>query len=137
MNDVEAKASSARSRSTNPAARNASGPRSIPPKWPPRAVGEPTIAIVSVMAPRIAPTRPGAGAAVPAQLDYWLLDGSALLWHYLRMTSSTLLRDGRIRVETVIDAPFDEVWRHTQEPQLHRRWDARFSDIRYLPRPSL
>jgi hypothetical protein len=29
----------------------------------------------------------------------------------------------------------DELWRLTQTPDLHQRWDARFTDIRYLPRP--
>lgn len=42
--------------------------------------------------------------------------------------------DRRIHVETLIAAPFEEVWRHTQTPELHERWDARFSSIRYLPR---
>ncbi|QJC54172.1 hypothetical protein HGI30_03555 [Paenibacillus albicereus] len=28
----------------------------------------------------------------------------------------------------------EELWRHTQQPELHERWDARFSSIRYLPR---
>ena len=35
-----------RSRSISRAPRRASGPRSMPAKWPPSAVGEPTIAIV-------------------------------------------------------------------------------------------
>jgi hypothetical protein len=29
----------------------------------------------------------------------------------------------------------DDLWRLTQTPQLHRRWDLRFTDIEYLPRP--
>ncbi len=29
----------------------------------------------------------------------------------------------------------DEVWRLTQTPKLHERWDLRFSSIDYLPRP--
>ncbi|HEV2576085.1 MAG TPA: hypothetical protein VGU25_02635 [Acidobacteriaceae bacterium] len=32
-------------------------------------------------------------------------------------------------------APLNEVWRLTQEPDEHQRWDLRFSEIRYLPRP--
>jgi hypothetical protein len=32
-------------------------------------------------------------------------------------------------VETRIDAPLDEVWRLTQTPELHSRWDLRFSLI--------
>ncbi len=31
-------------------------------------------------------------------------------------------------------APLDEVWRLTQQPAVHQRWDLRFSEIRYLPR---
>lgn len=29
----------------------------------------------------------------------------------------------------------DELWAHTQQPELHQQWDLRFTDIRYLPRP--
>lgn len=29
----------------------------------------------------------------------------------------------------------DELWRLTQTPELHQRWDLRFSGIEYLPRP--
>ncbi len=36
-----------------------------------------------------------------------------------------------IYVETFIRAPIDEVWRLTQTPDLHKRWDLRFSDIKY------
>jgi uncharacterized membrane protein YphA (DoxX/SURF4 family) len=41
-----------------------------------------------------------------------------------------------IYVETFIRRPLDAVWRHTQQPELHERWDLRFSEIRYLPRAS-
>lgn len=34
-----------------------------------------------------------------------------------------------IRVETVIAADLETVWRLTQDPELHARWDARFSRI--------
>lgn len=34
----------------------------------------------------------------------------------------------------MIAAPVAEVWRRTQDPSLHRRWDVRFTDIEYLPR---
>lgn len=34
-----------------------------------------------------------------------------------------------IRVETVIAADLDTVWRLTQDPVLHARWDARLSSI--------
>jgi hypothetical protein len=40
-----------------------------------------------------------------------------------------------IYVEIRIRCDMDELWRRTQTPELHRRWDLRFSDIRYLPRP--
>jgi hypothetical protein len=29
----------------------------------------------------------------------------------------------------------DELWRLTQTPELHERWDLRFTNIEYLPRP--
>ncbi len=34
-----------------------------------------------------------------------------------------------IRVETIIAADLETVWRLTQDPELHARWDARFSRI--------
>lgn len=34
-----------------------------------------------------------------------------------------------IRVETIISADLETVWRLTQDPELHARWDARFSRI--------
>lgn len=40
----------------------------------------------------------------------------------------------RLYVETVIRADLDELWRLTQEPHLHQRWDLRFSEIDYLPK---
>jgi hypothetical protein len=36
-------------------------------------------------------------------------------------------------VETVIRAEVDDLWRLTQEPGLHQRWDLRFTRIDYLP----
>jgi hypothetical protein len=30
----------------------------------------------------------------------------------------------------------DELWEKTQRPDLHERWDLRFSRIQYLPRPT-
>ena len=39
-----------------------------------------------------------------------------------------------IYVETVIRGSLDELWRRTQTPELHERWDLRFTDIEYLPR---
>src|SRR3989442_9433371 len=29
----------------------------------------------------------------------------------------------------------EDLWRATQVPDLHERWDLRFTDIEYLPRP--
>lgn len=37
-------------------------------------------------------------------------------------------------IEIDIAAPLDELWRKTQEPELHECWDLRFSSITYLPR---
>lgn len=41
-----------------------------------------------------------------------------------------------IFVESIIRVPLDELWRATQEPSLHQRWDLRFSEIEYLPKSS-
>ena len=40
-----------------------------------------------------------------------------------------------IYVEIFLRAPIDEVWRLTQQPGRHQRWDLRFTEIEYLPRP--
>jgi hypothetical protein len=40
-----------------------------------------------------------------------------------------------IYVEIRIRGDMDELWRRTQDPSLHERWDLRFSEIVYLPRP--
>lgn len=39
-----------------------------------------------------------------------------------------------IYVETHIDHTVDEVWAHTQSPDVHQRWDVRFTEITYLDR---
>jgi uncharacterized membrane protein YphA (DoxX/SURF4 family) len=39
-----------------------------------------------------------------------------------------------IYVEFPIRASMDELWEKTQNPQLHQRWDLRFTQIEYLPR---
>jgi DoxX-like family len=39
-----------------------------------------------------------------------------------------------IYVERVIHSGIDDVWRLSQTPDLHERWDLRFTCIRYLPR---
>jgi len=41
----------------------------------------------------------------------------------------------KIYVQIDIRAPIDGVWRLTQTPDLHQRWDLRFTEITYLPRP--
>ena len=41
-----------------------------------------------------------------------------------------------IYVEILIRAPMETLWAHTQTPELHQRWDLRFSRIDYLPRES-
>lgn len=38
-----------------------------------------------------------------------------------------------IYVEILIRAPIDVLWAHTQTPELHERWDPRFSRIEYAP----
>lgn len=40
-----------------------------------------------------------------------------------------------IYVESRIHGSMDELWRLTQTPDQHARWDLRFTDIQYLPRP--
>jgi uncharacterized membrane protein YphA (DoxX/SURF4 family) len=42
-----------------------------------------------------------------------------------------------IYVEIQIDSSIDELWAKTQVPALHQRWDLRFTDIEYAPRPNL
>jgi uncharacterized membrane protein YphA (DoxX/SURF4 family) len=41
-----------------------------------------------------------------------------------------------IYVESLIRGSLDEVWRLTQTPEVHQRWDLRFTRIDYLPRES-
>jgi hypothetical protein len=55
------------------------------------------------------------------------------------MPSGITLRSMRskpIYVEILIRAPLEEVWEKTQRPELHQRWDLRFTGIDYLPRPN-
>lgn len=40
-------------------------------------------------------------------------------------------------MEILIREDLARIWELTQKPQLHERWDLRFSHIEYLPRPSL
>jgi uncharacterized membrane protein YphA (DoxX/SURF4 family) len=42
-----------------------------------------------------------------------------------------------IYVEIEIRSPIDELWAKTQVPALHQRWDLRFTNIEYSPRPNL
>jgi uncharacterized membrane protein YphA (DoxX/SURF4 family) len=37
-------------------------------------------------------------------------------------------------VEIPIASSMDELWEKTQNPELHQKWDLRFSEIEYLPR---
>ena len=39
-------------------------------------------------------------------------------------------------VEILIRAPMEALWEHTQVPELHERWDLRFTEIDYLPKGS-
>lgn len=39
-----------------------------------------------------------------------------------------------IYVEVQIEGDLEDVWEKTQHPDLHQRWDVRFSSIHYLPR---
>jgi hypothetical protein len=41
-----------------------------------------------------------------------------------------------IYVEITIQDDLEHIWRLTQEPALHQRWDLRFSRIDYLPKAS-
>jgi hypothetical protein len=45
-----------------------------------------------------------------------------------------MARRRALYVETVIRADLDELWRRTQDPHLHQRWDLRFGRIDYLPK---
>lgn len=40
-----------------------------------------------------------------------------------------------IYVEILIRGPMEHLWEKTQNPALHQRWDLRFTEISYLPRP--
>jgi len=40
-----------------------------------------------------------------------------------------------IYVEIRIRGDMETLWERTQNPDLHRRWDLRFTEIEYLPRP--
>lgn len=39
-----------------------------------------------------------------------------------------------IYVESLIKADVEEIWRRTQHPEVHQRWDVRFSTITYFDR---
>jgi hypothetical protein len=47
----------------------------------------------------------------------------------------TLVKAEPVYVEIRIHGELEDLWRLTQTPELHERWDLRFSEIRYLPRP--
>ncbi len=44
------------------------------------------------------------------------------------------MKSRSLYIATTIHADLDSVWEHTQKPELHERWDLRFSSIRYLPK---
>jgi hypothetical protein len=50
----------------------------------------------------------------------------------------TMVSDGsgmpEIYVERRVRGSVDEVWRLTQTPEIHQRWDLRFTEIQYPPR---
>ncbi|WP_026583832.1 DoxX-like family protein [Bacillus sp. J33] len=46
------------------------------------------------------------------------------------------MRKKPIYVEIPIQADIDDIWRMTQNPELHEQWDLRFSSITYLPKKS-
>jgi len=60
------------------------------------------------------------------------MDSFALAACYLLVVAD----DPGIYVEILICADADEIWRRTQIPDLHERWDLRFTAIEYLPRRS-
>ena len=45
--------------------------------------------------------------------------------------------DPGIYVEILIHDALEHVWALTQTPEVHQRWDLRFTRIHYLPRPDL
>src|SRR5437870_1297495 len=42
----------------------------------------------------------------------------------------------KLTAETSIRCDLETIWRLTQTPEQHVRWDARFTEIKYLPRAS-
>ena len=54
--------------------------------------------------------------------------------HFAKLFS--VKRSPGIYVEIMIQDNLENIWRLTQEPDLHQRWDLRFSQIQYLPRTS-
>jgi hypothetical protein len=56
-----------------------------------------------------------------------ILPGQVCFLAYLRRTMG-------IYVEIPILGSMDELWEKTQSPELHQRWDLRFTEIEYLPR---
>ena len=54
----------------------------------------------------------------------------------LKVCFSTYLHTKQmgLYVEIPIASSMDELWEKTQNPELHQRWDLRFTEIEYLPR---
>jgi len=44
-------------------------------------------------------------------------------------------RSRSIYVEILVRGALSDIWNLTQRPELHQRWDLRFTEIEYLPRP--
>lgn len=39
----------------------------------------------------------------------------------------------RLYIEALIQTDLDTLWRSTQDPAAHTRWDARFGEIAFVP----
>jgi DoxX-like family len=52
------------------------------------------------------------------------------------MLACAVMAGSGIYVEISMRGTVDEIWRLTQNPEYHQRWDLRFSSIRYLRRAS-
>jgi hypothetical protein len=59
--------------------------------------------------------------------------------HFMRSVtcySRAVRQRSGIYVEILIRGDIDELWKYTQQPELHESWDLRFTKIEYLPRTS-
>lgn len=46
------------------------------------------------------------------------------------------MRSRPLYIETKIKCDIEDIWKRTQNPELHEKWDLRFSQIKYLPKES-